>query len=71
MDQLKGAYSNAPGQDLAARRGNVYGLFNAVTFWTDHSKRSRGEEARASSILSGESKLIKERAWDEALKLAA
>ena len=71
MDQLNGAYSNAPGQDLAARRDNVYGLFNAVTFWTDHSKRSRGEEARASSILSGESKLIKQRAWDEALKLAA
>jgi len=71
MSQLKDALSEAPGQDLIARRDNVYGLFNAVTYWTDHSIRSRGDEGRAGSILGGRSKLIKHRAWEEALKLVA
>jgi phage/plasmid-like protein (TIGR03299 family) len=71
MSQLKDALSEAPGQDLIARRDNVYGLFNAVTYWTDHSKRSRGDEGRVSSILGGESKVIKHRAWEEALRLVA
>ena len=71
-DQLQNALFNSPGQRMVSRDQTVYGLLNAATFWTDHSRRTKnGGDGRASSILTGESARIKRRAWDMAVRLAA
>jgi hypothetical protein len=42
-----------------------------VTEWADHKRNTRTADRRLDSAWFGDSSNLKQRAWDEALKLAA
>ena len=73
IDALQHWNDNAPGQQQDCRRGNVWGAFNAVLFWTAHAKRSNVHEqhSRKNSILQGPLNAIKKSALRSAQALAA
>ena len=57
------------GADLASASGTAWGLLNAVTEYVDHHRRARSEDHRRDAAWFGQGATIKQRAWDEALKL--
>ncbi|AXE91066.1 DUF932 domain-containing protein [Paraburkholderia terricola] len=59
------------GADLASASGTAWGLLNAVTEYTDHHRRARSEDHRLDAAWFGAGATIKQRAWDEAMKLVA
>lgn len=71
LTTLTEAYHNAPGAAIAS--GNVWGAFNAVTFYATHQKPVRDtkgdgdESARIASNMFGDAKRLKNRALALAL----
>ncbi|MFC5431867.1 DUF932 domain-containing protein [Paraburkholderia denitrificans] len=59
------------GADLASASGTAFGLLNAVTEFTDHHRRARSEDHRRDAAWFGAGAAMKQRAWDEAMKLIA
>jgi phage/plasmid-like protein (TIGR03299 family) len=59
------------GSTLASANGTAWGLLNAVTEYVDHERRARSTEYRMDSAWFGQGAVIKQRALDAALKLAA
>jgi phage/plasmid-like protein (TIGR03299 family) len=59
------------GSTLASANGTAWGLLNAVTEYVDHERRARSTEYRMDSAWFGRGAVIKQRALDAALKLAA
>ena len=59
------------GADMASANGTAWGLVNAVTEYVDHSRRAMSQDHRLDSAWFGVGNQIKERAFTEALKLAA
>jgi phage/plasmid-like protein (TIGR03299 family) len=59
------------GAELDAAKGTAWGLLNSVTEYVDHERRARNVEYRMDSAWFGQGALIKQRALDTALKLAA
>jgi len=59
------------GAELASASGTVWGLLNAVTEQIDHHRRARTIDYRLDSAWFGKGAEIKERAFDEAMKLVA
>jgi phage/plasmid-like protein (TIGR03299 family) len=59
------------GAELDAAKGTAWGLLNAVTEYVDHERRARTIEHRMDSAWFGQGASIKQRALDQALKLAA
>ena len=59
------------GSNLASANSTAWGLVNAVTQFIDHERRARSPDNRLDSAWFGIGALIKQRALDEALKLAA
>jgi phage/plasmid-like protein (TIGR03299 family) len=59
------------GATLASANGTAWGLLNAVTEYVDHERRARSTEYRMDSAWFGQGAVIKQRALDAALKLAA
>ena len=59
------------GADLEAAKGTAWGLLNAVTEYVDHQKQARSPDHRMDSAWFGQGALIKQRALDTALLLAA
>lgn len=57
------------GADLASASGTAWGLLNAVTEYVDHHRRARSEDHRRDAAWFGQGATIKQRAWEEALKL--
>ncbi|MCR1767706.1 DUF932 domain-containing protein [Burkholderia glumae] len=57
------------GADLVSASGTAWGLLNAVTEYVDHHRRARSEDHRRDAAWFGQGATIKQRAWDEALKL--
>lgn len=57
------------GADLASASGTAWGVLNAVTEYVDHHRRARSEDHRRDAAWFGQGATIKQRAWDEALKL--
>ncbi|CAJ4212519.1 phage/plasmid-like TIGR03299 family protein [Burkholderia pseudomallei] len=57
------------GADLAAASGTAWGLLNAVTEYVDHRRRARSDDHRRDAAWFGSGATLKDRAWDEALKL--
>lgn len=57
------------GADLASASGTAWGLLNAVTEYVDHHRRARSEDHRRDAAWFGQGATIKQKAWDEALKL--
>lgn len=59
------------GATLASANGTAWGLLNAVTEYVDHERRARSTEYRMDSAWFGQGAVIKQRALDAALQLAA
>ena len=56
---------------LASSRGTAWGLLNSVTEYVDHHRRARSDDHRRDAAWFGQGAQIKQRAWDEAMKLVA
>jgi len=59
------------GADLSSANGTAWGLVNAVTQFVDHERRARSQDYRLDSAWFGQGAIIKAKAYQEALKLAA
>lgn len=57
------------GAELASASGTAWGLLNAVTEYVDHHRRARSDDHRRDAAWFGQGATIKQKAWDEALKL--
>ncbi|AYX34636.1 phage/plasmid-like TIGR03299 family protein [Burkholderia pseudomallei] len=57
------------GADLASASGTAWGLLNAVTEYVDHCRRARSDDHRRDAAWFGSGAALKDRAWEEALKL--
>lgn len=57
------------GADLASASGTAWGLVNAVTEYVDHHRRARSDDHRRDAAWFGQGASLKQKAWDEALKL--
>lgn len=68
--KLLQAAKEAPGSDLPTANGTLWGLVNAVTYFTDHKRRARDAGTRLNSSWFGTSAQLKKSAWDTALAWA-
>jgi len=59
------------GANLASASGTAFGLLNAVTEFCDHHRRARSEDHRRDAAWFGSGASLKQRAFDEAMKLVA
>jgi phage/plasmid-like protein (TIGR03299 family) len=59
------------GAQLASSTGTAWGLLNSVTEFVDHRRRSRSQDHRRDTAWFGQGAALKQKAWDEALKLVA
>ncbi|KWC42417.1 hypothetical protein WL51_03505 [Burkholderia ubonensis] len=59
------------GADLPSAAGTAWGLLNAVTEYVDHHRRARTDDHRIDGAWFGAGATLKQRAWDEAMKLVA
>lgn len=57
------------GSDLASASGTAWGLVNSITEFVDHERRARSEDHRLDAAWFGAGATIKQKAWDEALRL--
>lgn len=56
---------------MASSRSTAWGLLNSVTEFVDHHRRARSNDHRRDAAWFGQGAQIKQRAWDEAMKLVA
>ncbi|MGH8074896.1 MAG: DUF932 domain-containing protein [Lysobacter sp.] len=59
------------GAQMASSRGTAWGLLNSVTEFVDHHRRARSDDHRRDAAWFGPGAQIKQRAWDEVMKLVA
>ena len=59
------------GSDLASANGTAWGLLNGVTEYVDHSRRAMNQDNRLDSAWFGVGAAIKQKGFEEAMKLAA
>ncbi|WP_028208848.1 DUF932 domain-containing protein [Paraburkholderia nodosa] len=59
------------GATLPSASGTAWGLVNSITEFVDHSRRARSEDHRRDAAWFGAGATLKEKAWNEALKLIA
>ena len=59
------------GSQLSAANGTVWGLLNGVTQYVDHDRRARSQDYRLDSAWFGAGAAIKQKAFEQALLLAA
>ncbi|MBS1208794.1 MAG: Mycobacteriophage Barnyard protein gp56 [Proteobacteria bacterium] len=59
------------GAELTSAKGTAWGLLNSVTEFVDHQRRARSQDYRLDSAWFGQGAVIKKKALDEALKMAA
>jgi phage/plasmid-like protein (TIGR03299 family) len=57
------------GAELASASSTAWGLLNAVTEYVDHHRRARSEDHRRDAAWFGAGAALKQRAWDEVLRL--
>ena len=57
------------GAELPSAAGTAWGLLNSVTEFVDHQRRARSEDHRRDAAWFGQGASLKQKAWDEALKL--
>lgn len=62
---------NGRGAQLTSAASTAWGLFNAVTEYTDHCRRAQSTDNRLTSSWFGDSAAIKEKAYAAAMALAA
>ncbi|TDJ75153.1 DUF932 domain-containing protein [Pseudomonas putida] len=72
LRKVQGLYEGkGRGATLESAQGTAWGLLNAVTEYVDHERRARSTEYRMDSAWFGQGAVIKQRALDAALQLAA
>lgn len=59
------------GAEMVSAKDTAWGLLNAVTEFVDHQRRARSQDYRLDSAWFGQGAVIKRKALDEAIKLAA
>jgi phage/plasmid-like protein (TIGR03299 family) len=57
------------GAGLTSASETAWGVLNSVTEYVDHQRRARSEDHRRDAAWFGRGAVLKQRAWDEALKL--
>ncbi|WP_244814733.1 DUF932 domain-containing protein [Caballeronia sp. Lep1P3] len=57
------------GAALASASGTAWGLLNSVTEYVDYQRRARSEDHRRDAAWFGPGAALKQKAWDEALRL--
>lgn len=57
------------GADMETAKGTVFGLYNAVTYYTDHMKDFSSESSKMKSIMMGGTANIRQKAFDAGLEL--
>lgn len=62
---------SAKGAGLASSRGTAWGVLNSVTEFVDHHRRARSDDHRRDAAWFGQGAQIKQRAWEEVMKLVA
>jgi len=61
----------AIGSGMSSSDGTVWGLLNAVTQFADHDRSTRSTDSRLNSAWFGEFNSLKNKAFEEAVKIAA
>jgi phage/plasmid-like protein (TIGR03299 family) len=56
---------------MSSSRGTAWGLLNSVTEYVDHHRRARSDDHRRDAAWFGQGAQLKQRAWDEVMKLVA
>lgn len=59
------------GATLTSASSTAWGLVNAITEFADHHRRARSDDNRRDSAWFGAGANLKQKAWDEALRLVA
>lgn len=59
------------GAQLPSASGTAWGLVNSITEWADHRRRARSEDHRRDAAWFGQGADLKQRAWNEAMRLIA
>ena len=59
------------GSEMASAHSTAWGLVNSITEYVDHHRRARSDDHRLDAAWFGAGAAIKQKAWDEALKLVA
>lgn len=59
------------GADMASAAGTAWGLLNSVTEFVDHHRRARSADHRLDAAWFGQGATLKQKAWEEALKLVS
>ena len=59
------------GATMASASGTAWGLLNSVTEFVDHQRRARSDDHRRDAAWFGAGATLKQKAWDEAIKLVA
>ncbi|MGA3845148.1 DUF932 domain-containing protein [Ralstonia nicotianae] len=57
------------GAQLPSAANTAWGLVNSITEYVDHSRRARSDDHRRDAAWFGQGAVLKQRAWDEAMKL--
>jgi phage/plasmid-like protein (TIGR03299 family) len=57
------------GSTLVSANGTAWGLVNGVTEFVDHHRRARSNDHRLDAAWFGQGAALKQRAWEEALRL--
>ena len=68
--EVAGLALSAPGQQTGAASGTAWGLLNAVTFHTDHARKTRSDDSRLNRAWFGDGDVLKRRAFTRACELA-
>lgn len=71
INRLRSIYYSGVGQQMESTRGTAWGLVNAVTRWVDHERTTSTADSRLNYAWFGVGNTIKNRAFDNALKLVA
>lgn len=72
LKAVQGLYTGqGKGANLASASGTAWGLVNSITEYVDHHRRARSDDHRLDAAWFGAGATIKQKAWDEALKLVA
>lgn len=72
LKAVQGLYAGqGKGANLASASGSAWGALNSVTEYVDHHRRARSDDHRLDAAWFGAGASLKQKAWDEALKLVA